>query len=75
MKISQKRICGDCKALDTTFHSICLLGYSISMDWDSKKCINVNIRPIEPCPKPLTNLELVKLNKKGLMKVKLMREK
>ena len=51
MRISQKRTCNNCKA---EVQGLCDLGY----DSDIYKVyhgITVSYRPLEPCPKPITN--------------------
>jgi len=52
MKISQKKTCGNCKALVDIPHSVyltCEFGYKIErQSWYT---------PLEPCPKPITYKE------------------
>lgn len=72
MKLSQKRTCNDCYALErqakyssnfgcgfyTGTNISCSLGYAI------QKVHDLETKPIEPCPKPRTMYELVEANKK-----------
>ena len=77
MKISQKRKCegkgeySACKALSSYLglggrNTYCTLGYKTS---HKKVCINFvyydkDIKPLEPCPKPMTFDELIEARKK-----------
>jgi hypothetical protein len=55
MKISQKKNCNDCKALE---FNRCILGYKITREWICEPLLS-RYRPNEPCPKPKTNKELI----------------
>ena len=60
MKKSQKRVCGNCKALEQTFVIFrCTLGYKIKTVKIGKAMGHdlVDNKPLEPCPKPLTNMQ------------------
>jgi len=53
MRISQKRTCERCRAID--YHRIspiCLLGYRVKAK--EVKGTVLNSFPLEPCPKPIT---------------------
>ncbi len=54
-----KRNCNGCKALiqESQTSCICLLGKSIKSD-KSLYGITVSYKPLEECPKPLTNIKL-----------------
>lgn len=59
--ISQKRVCGYCRALavgDRSQH--CTLGYTLSHDGKPP-----GAKPLEPCPKPLTIPALIEAPKRS----------
>ena len=63
MKLTQKKCCGNCRALTSTCQ--CELRYTIENKFYHG--IKVNAYPLEPCPKPLTindYLEAIKNYKK-----------
>ena len=55
INLSQKRTCEGCKALEQYQGGTnkCTLGYSFDKNW----------KPIEPCPKPKTIMELFESRK------------
>ena len=81
MKISQKRQCegkgeySTCKALSSYLgcghrNTYCTLGYKTS---HRKVCISFvyydkDIKPMEPCPKPMTYYELIEAREKYSVK-------
>lgn len=58
MIFSQKRLCGNCRALDYA-RARCDLGYKIknARDISSPDYLTAKYIPLEPCPKPLTMRE------------------
>lgn len=57
MKISQKRTCNNCRAMQRLrLRGWCSLGYKTEGEpWD--------LKPMEPCPKPLTHREIIEIRK------------
>ncbi|KJS85009.1 MAG: hypothetical protein JM58_09595 [Peptococcaceae bacterium BICA1-8] len=54
IKLSQKRTCERCKALYISQYDVkCQLGYFL----------DIKINPTEPCPKPMTYIELIECKK------------
>ena len=53
MKVSKKRTCNECRALDEVSYMNCGLGYNNKGNYNPHLGIN-NIVPQEPCPKPKT---------------------
>ena len=53
-----KRNCNNCKALNTTFHARCDLGYKIEVLKEIDH-ISVSYKPLEECEKPLTYSDLI----------------
>lgn len=54
LKISQKKNCNGCRALDGIYlNSSCLLGYKVETFEKNRHFGIYESRPLEPCPKPL----------------------
>jgi len=47
---------------------ICMLGYSMASDYDKKYQIHRNPRPLEWCPKPMTNMAFCNASHKSTSK-------
>ncbi len=60
MTISQKRTCRGCAA---SRHHVCDLGFDATFASDEPTWVRAVGTPHEPCPKPLTNSELIEAGK------------